>query len=424
MPAPNVFISYSHDSTEHKAWVLQLAIDLRAAGVDATLDQWDLVPGQDVAAFMHDGIAKADRVLLVCSETYVRKSEGGLGGVGYERLIVTAEVIEAIETRKFIPLIRANSLPTKTPKHLGPRLFIDFSLDENYKASLEALCRELLGAPASPKPPLGVNPFSGVIPTNVGLSRSVGLTGALNTGEPVLASPWFEGERAVAIKGMEKLHLEGGMELRFALHTPVNKSQVDLLTAVRSSEVHTFGWPIGITLENRDEYRPRPFGDGVRAEVSIAKDGISGRESYDYWALAKTGDFYLLQNLFEDMRDEKKIFFNTRIVRVTEALMFASNLYANLGAPPETKLSVRVSHQGLAGRTLSSAGGRRHVWSRECVETNCASETVITLGAIREGLVIDVKRLTAPLFMLFEFTEFQDTIYEDIVRKFEAGEST
>jgi hypothetical protein len=26
--------------------------------------------------------------------------------------------------------------------------------------------------------------------------------------------------------------------------------------------------------------------------------------------------------------------------------------------------------------------------------------------------------------MLFEFAEFQDSIYEDIVRKFEAGEST
>lgn len=424
MPAPSVFISYSHDSAEHKAWVLRLATDLRGAGIDATLDQWDLVPGQDVTAFMHDGIAKADRVLMVCSETYVRKSEGGLGGVGYERLIVTAEVIEAIETKKFIPVVRANTSTSKTPKHLGPRLYIDFSNDGDYSASLQALCRELLGAPANPKPPLGENPFSGAIPPNPPPARVVGITGALATGEPVLSNAWFEGERLVAGRGMEKLKLEGGMELRFAPHDPVNKSQVDLLTAVRASEVHTFGWPIGITLENRDEYRPKPFGDGIRAEVSIAKDELSGRKSYDYWALAKNGDFYLLQNLFEDMRAEKKIFFNTRIVRVTEALMFAGNLYSNLGVPPETKLSVRVAHQGLSGRSLSSAGGRRHVSSRECVEANCQSETVITVGTIRETLVVDVKRLTAPLFMLFGFTEFQDVIYEDIVRKFEAGEST
>ena len=115
MPTPTVFISYSHDTPEHKAWVLKLATDLRSAGIDASLDQWDLAPGQDVVSFMHDGIAKADRVLLVCTEQYVRKSEGGLGGVGYERLIVTAEMVEAIETKKFIPIVRANPSTSKTP---------------------------------------------------------------------------------------------------------------------------------------------------------------------------------------------------------------------------------------------------------------------------------------------------------------------
>jgi hypothetical protein len=424
MPAPTVFISYSHDSPEHKAWVLKLATDLRAAGIDASIDQWDLAPGQDVAAFMHDGISKADRVILVCSETYVRKSEGGLGGVGYERLIVTAEVIEAIETKKFIPLVRSNPSASKTPKHLGPRLYIDFTDDKAYSTSLEALCRELLGVPAAAKPPLGSNPFSALVPTEASPTRIVTGTGTLDSGEPLLGSKWFEGERAIAEQGMVKLGLKAGMELRFALHSPVNKSQVDLLTAVRASEIHTFGWPIGVTLKNRDEYKPRPFGDGIRAEIAIPKDAMSGRESYDYWALAKNGDFYLLQNFFEDMRDEGKIYFNTRIVRVTEALMFAGGLYSHLGAPPETRISVRVAHSGLAGRVLGSAGGRRHISPQKCVDDRCETETVVTLGSIRETLVTDVQRLTAPLFILFEFTEFNDNIYEDIVRRFERGEST
>ena len=221
---------------------------------------------------------------------------------------------------------------------------------------------------------------------------------------------------------MAKLGLKAGMELRFALHTPVNKSQLDLLTAVRASQIHTFGWPIAVTLENRDACRPRPFSNGIRAEVSIAKDSLSGRESYDYWALAQSGDFYLLQNLFEDTRDVAKIFFNTRIVRVTEALMFAKALYSHLGAPPETHLSIRVAHFGLAGRTLSSAGGRRYVSERQCIDNRCESEIVVTLGTIRESLVAAVQRLTAPMFMLFEFTEFADSVYDDIVRRFEEGE--
>lgn len=89
MIAPRAFISYADDSTEHKAWTLKLATDLRAKGIDVVLDQWDLVAGQDVSLFMQKGIAEADRVLMICSANYVQKAEAGVGGVGYERPIVT-----------------------------------------------------------------------------------------------------------------------------------------------------------------------------------------------------------------------------------------------------------------------------------------------------------------------------------------------
>lgn len=62
--APKVFVSYSHDSPEHKAWVLTLAEDLRKLGIDAILDQWDLAAGQDIPAFMGTGISSSDRVIL------------------------------------------------------------------------------------------------------------------------------------------------------------------------------------------------------------------------------------------------------------------------------------------------------------------------------------------------------------------------
>ncbi len=142
VPEPLVFISYSHDSPKHKEWVLRLATDLRSGGVSAKLDVWDLVPGQDIAAFMHRGITDADRVLLVCTDTYVRKSEAGTGGVGYERLIVTSQVVQAIDTKKFIPLIRDNASKS-VPGFLGPRLYIDFSDDADYAKRLVELLREL-----------------------------------------------------------------------------------------------------------------------------------------------------------------------------------------------------------------------------------------------------------------------------------------
>lgn len=424
MKPPSVFISYSHDSENHKAWVLRLATDLRERGVDATLDQWELVPGQDVAAFMQKGILEADRVLLVCSSAYVSKAEAGTGGVGFERLIVTGEVVQNIDTRKFIPLVRNNPTEPRVPRFLGPRLYIDFNDDAAYEAKREELLRELLGAPLAVKPPLGANPFSGAMPKQAEPARVVGPTGVTRAGGQLLSEPWFEAERAVAEKGIAQLGLEGCMELRFGLHDDITKSQLDLLNAVRKSEIHTFGWPIGVTLENRDEYKPRPYGDGIRAEIAIAKESLSGRQTYDYWAARRNGDFYLLQSLFEDMRGEKLVFFNTRIVRVAEALMFASNLYTNLGVPPDANLSVRVSHKGLAGRTLTSAGGNRHVFPRVSRESTSESEVVVTLGKMRETLVDDVRRIVEPMFMLFEFQEFAESIYTDIVRRFEKGETS
>lgn len=318
MEAPIVFISYSHDSPEHKAWVLRLATDLRKNGVDATLDQWDLAPGQDTAAFMHRGITASSRVILVCTDVYVRKAELGSGGVGYERLIVTAELVQNIDTKKFIPVVRNNSGTNKVPTFLGPRLYIDFSSDGEYGVKLDQLLREILGAPSAVKPSLGPNPFSGSAPSAAPV-RTAGSTGLTSAGQPVLDDSWFQKEHALAVKGIAKVGLRGHMELRFALHEQIKKSQIELLNAVRRSEIHTFGWPIGVTLENRDEFRPRPYGDGIRAEVAFDRSAFSGRPSYDYWALRSNGDFYLLQSLFEDDRTENKVFFNTRIVRVTES---------------------------------------------------------------------------------------------------------
>ena len=161
MAAPKVFISYSHDSDGHKAWVLKLAVDLRGFGIDVVLDHWDLVPGQDISLFMQKGIAGADRVLLICSANYVSKAELGAGGVGYERLIVTSEVVQSIDTIKFVPVIRDNDSPRVVPNFLGPRRYVDFRKPDEYEARLTELAREIHGAPAVSKPPLGPNPFSG-----------------------------------------------------------------------------------------------------------------------------------------------------------------------------------------------------------------------------------------------------------------------
>jgi len=369
--------------------------------------------------FMQKGIAEADRVLMICSAPYVKKAEAGRGGVGYERLIVTAEVVQSIDTIKFIPILRANK-SKRTPRFLGPRLYVDFENDAAYMLKLEELAREILGVSTLSKPPLGPNLFSGK-PLGGTLTRTLGPTGTLASAE-FLESDWFSRGYKKAEQGINKLSLTGHMELRVAIAHEMSKSQIELLNAVRHSEIRTFGWPIGITLENRDEYRPRPYEDGIKAEISINAKNNTDRTSYDYWALRSNGDFYLLQSLFEDTRRLNCIFFDTRMVRVTESLMFAENLYTKLGAPPEARVIIRIGHRGIAGRSLNSASQSRYISPKIAAENECMSDVVTILGTMKQTRVDDVRKLLEPMFMLFDFQEFSVQVYEDIVRGFEKGE--
>jgi hypothetical protein len=412
---PKAFISYSHESESHKAWVVKLGSDLRSIGVDVVLDQWDLVPGQDISLFMQRGIADADRVIMICSAEYVSKAENAVGGVGAERLIVTAEVLRSIDTTKFIPVLRGGGELKKLPVFLGPRLYIDFENDADYDDKLIELAREIHNAPAISKPALGPNPFSSKPPQ----SLSTTVVSAQNL-EDSLDNDWFAAEQAKAQAGIAKLGLDGQMELRVRVAHALARSQIELLNAVKQSEIKTFGWPIGITLESREEYRPRPYNDGIRAEVSINDKSIS-RESYDYWSLRSNGDFFLLQSLFEDGRRSKEIFFDTRIVRVTESLMFAERLYTKLGAPPDSKIAVKVIHRGMRGRTLSNASPDRSVFPRTSSEDQSSTSLVTTLGNMQSTRAADVRKILAPMFMLFDYMQFNTEVFEDIVRNFETG---
>ena len=198
MCTPTVFISYSHDSADHKDWVLKLANDLVKLGVDVTLDQWDLAPGQDTSMFMQKGISDADRVLMICTDRYVEKAEDGKDGVGFERSIVSVEIVQSIDTNKFIPVIIRNENRSPIPIFIGTRLYIDFRDENSYSTKLNDLVREIHGAPAVFKPTLGPNPFSSTAPINA-ISKS----GNDGLKEKILESSWFSDERSKAERDTE-----------------------------------------------------------------------------------------------------------------------------------------------------------------------------------------------------------------------------
>jgi hypothetical protein len=158
--APKLFVSYSHDDQEHKDWVLALATRLIANGVDVVLDQWDLSLGSDLPRFIELGLTAADRILAVCTNPYVAKANAGKGGVGYEKMILTAQVMQDVTADRIIPLIRNSTCTPPVPTFLASRVYIDIRNPSAYETKYAELLREIHGIRIKPRPALGSNPFA------------------------------------------------------------------------------------------------------------------------------------------------------------------------------------------------------------------------------------------------------------------------
>jgi hypothetical protein len=141
----SAFISYSWESDSHKAWVKSLAARLRGDGIDVTLDQWHIVPGDQLPEFMERSVRESDYVLIVCTPHYKNRSDRRIGGVGYEGDIITGSVLTERNHRKFIPLLRAGTWEAAAPTWLAGKYYLDVRGDPLSEASYEDLISTLLG---------------------------------------------------------------------------------------------------------------------------------------------------------------------------------------------------------------------------------------------------------------------------------------
>lgn len=157
---PTVFISYSWDTPEHEAWVLDLATKLMRNGVDVILDKWDLGKlGRLLPNFMEQSISKSQRVICIMTPNYKKKTDKLEGGVGYEYSIITAEIFgNGINTSKFIPLIRSGADGEAIPTALSGRNYINMRKDEEFDVKMEELLRDIHDEPKYKKPKIGTKP--------------------------------------------------------------------------------------------------------------------------------------------------------------------------------------------------------------------------------------------------------------------------
>jgi hypothetical protein len=131
-----------------------LAARLRADGVDVSIDRWAAIPGDQLPAFMERAIRDNEFVVIICTPRYKSRSDSRKGGVGYEGDIMTAEVINANNPRKFIPVLRRGSWSEAAPSWLLGKYYINLSGDPYSERDYEDLVRTLLGIRET-APPIG-----------------------------------------------------------------------------------------------------------------------------------------------------------------------------------------------------------------------------------------------------------------------------
>jgi hypothetical protein len=152
-----VFISYSHDSVEHRSQVLAVSNRLRNDGIDCHLDQYEQFPAEGWPRWMTDQIAKAKYVLIVCTETYARRAKGhesagrGLGASWEGQLITQAIYDGGGRNTKFVPVILRRDDRLHIPEFVSASTRFNL-FDE---AGYELLYRFLTSQPPVTKPRLG-----------------------------------------------------------------------------------------------------------------------------------------------------------------------------------------------------------------------------------------------------------------------------
>ncbi len=154
---PKVLLSYSHDSPEHMDRVLAICDRLRADGIDAWIDQYEIPPPEGWPRWWVKRFEEADFVLVVCTETYERRFRGaeepgrGLGGQ-WEGFVIYQELAEAaVRSSKLIPIFFSPAVPEHIPTVLRSVSSYDVSGDKGYWR----LVRHLTGQPETLAPPLG-----------------------------------------------------------------------------------------------------------------------------------------------------------------------------------------------------------------------------------------------------------------------------
>ncbi|ABF42475.1 Toll-Interleukin receptor [Candidatus Koribacter versatilis Ellin345] len=142
---PKVFVSYA--SEDKQRFVLQFATELRANGVEAWLDRWEILPGDSlVEKLFNEGLKNADAVIVVVSSTSVVKP-------WVKAELDTATVNRITKQVKIIPVVIDSC---EIPESLKSLLWVRIHNLQSYVDELHQILSAIFEVRT--KPPIGDPP--------------------------------------------------------------------------------------------------------------------------------------------------------------------------------------------------------------------------------------------------------------------------
>ncbi len=190
----------------------------------------------------------------------------------------------------------------------------------------------------------------------------------------------------------------------------------DMTEAMARSAIHTFGSPIGAVVRIND-LCPRPIDDGIEATLPHYPQN-------EYWLFNRSSEFYFWGELFENGRRKDCVFLDTRINRVTEALLRLGRLYKELAVPEDKEAHLLIRHGNIKGKFLSVASPNRFMSAvNACSKDNVSSNLSIKVKELMSLEVLQQQVFTVvhKLGEMFSMYDVKKSDTDPIVSAFFEG---
>jgi len=142
-----VYISYTHDSEEHKQWVAALHRKLRHDGIDVRFDFDFMRPGRNVWQDIEKYISRSTCVLLIGTPSYRVKATENISGLFREYGLLVDKFNESDEFR-MIPVLRSGDWLESFPCNVCDNFGIRMDTKEEEITGYATLLRTLLNLDA------------------------------------------------------------------------------------------------------------------------------------------------------------------------------------------------------------------------------------------------------------------------------------